>query len=117
MSTAALPAHDVTDLGLAAEGRRRIEWAERETPVLRPIREVVAGARPPPALLPPTPPPPKTDVAAALVKEWSIAVFARRGEDRDTYSAHLDAVADTHPHLTMDDGSDLGSLPHTHRLE
>ena len=57
----------------------------------------------------------KDDVAAALVADYGIAVYARRGEDRDTYYAHLNAVADTHPHLTMDDGCDLVSLLHSAR--
>ena len=57
----------------------------------------------------------KDDVAAALVAEYGIATFARRGEDRDTYYAHLNAVADTHPQLTMDDGCDLVSLLHNER--
>jgi adenosylhomocysteinase len=57
----------------------------------------------------------KDDVAAALVVEYGIAVHARRGEDRDTYYAHLNAVADGHPQLTMDDGCDLVSLLHSER--
>jgi adenosylhomocysteinase len=57
----------------------------------------------------------KDDVAAALVAEYGIAVHARRGEDRDTYYAHLNAVADGHPQLTMDDGCDLVSLLHSER--
>jgi len=143
MSTAALPTHDVTDLGLAAEGRRRIEWAEREMPVLRLIRERFASEQPlaglrigaclhvttetanlmrtlkaggaDVVLAASNPLSTKDDVAAALVAEYGIAVYARRGEDRDTYYAHLDAVADTHPHLTMDDGCDLVSLIHSQR--
>jgi adenosylhomocysteinase len=143
MSTAALPAHDVTDLGLAAEGRRRIEWAEREMPVLRLIRERFAAEQPlaglrigaclhvttetanlmrtlkaggaDVVLAASNPLSTKDDVAAALVSEYGIAVYARRGEDRDTYYAHLDAVADTHPQLTMDDGCDLVSLIHSQR--
>jgi adenosylhomocysteinase len=55
------------------------------------------------------------DVAAALVAEYGIATFARRGEDRDTYYQHLNAVADTRPQLTMDDGCDLVSLLHQER--
>ena len=47
------------------------------------------------------------DVAAALTAAYGISVYARRGEDRDTYYAHLNAVADTHPQITMDDGADL----------
>jgi adenosylhomocysteinase len=143
MSTAALPAHDVTDLGLAAEGQRRIDWAEREMPVLRLIRERFATERPlaglrigaclhvttetanlmrtlkaggaDVVLAASNPLSTKDDVAAALVAEYGIAVYARRGEDRGTYYAHLDAVADTHPQLTMDDGCDLVSLLHSAR--
>jgi adenosylhomocysteinase len=143
MSTAALPAHDVTDLGLAAEGRRRIEWAEREMPVLRLIRERFAAEQPlaglrvgaclhvttetanlmrtlkaggaEVVLAASNPLSTKDDVAAALVADYGVAVYARRGEDRDTYYAHLDAVADTHPQLTMDDGCDLVSLLHSTR--
>ena len=141
--TAALPAHDVTDLGLAAEGIRRISWAEREMPVLRLIRERFERERPlegirigaclhvttetanlmrtlkaggaEVVLSASNPLSTKDDVAAALVAEYGIAVHARRGEDRDTYYAHLNAVADTHPDLTMDDGCDLVSLLHSER--
>ncbi|MFL5911587.1 MAG: adenosylhomocysteinase [Gaiellaceae bacterium] len=59
----------------------------------------------------------KDDVAAALVGEYGIPVFARRGEDRDTYYAHLNSVADTRPQITMDDGCDLVSLLHSSRTE
>jgi len=141
--TAALPAHDVTDLGLAAEGVRRIEWAEREMPVLRLIRERFARERPlaglrigaclhvttetanlmrtlkeggaEVVLAASNPLSTKDDVAAALVAEYGIATFARRGEDRDTYYAHLNEVADTRPQITMDDGCDLVSLIHSER--
>src|SRR5690606_27461034 len=57
----------------------------------------------------------KDDVAAALVARYGIATFARRGEDRDTYYSHLNAVADIDPNLTMDDGCDLVSLFHQER--
>ncbi len=138
-------AHDVTDLGLAAEGVRRIEWAEREMPVLRLIRERFERERPldglrigaclhvttetanlmrtlkaggaEVVLAASNPLSTKDDVAAALVAEYGIAVHARRGEDRDTYYAHLEAVADAHPQLTMDDGCDLVSLLHSSRPE
>ena len=141
--TASLPAHDVTDLGLADEGVRRIEWAEREMPVLRLIRErfereqPLAGVRIAAALHVTTetanlvrtlkaggaqvalsasnPLSTKDDVAAALVARYGISTFARRGEDRDTYYAHLNAVADIDPHMTMDDGCDLVSLFHKER--
>jgi len=143
MTTRTLPPHDVTDLGLAAEGVRRIEWAEREMPVLRLIRERFARERPlagirigaclhvttetanlmrtlqaggaDVVLAASNPLSTKDDVAAALVAEYGIAVHARRGEDRDTYYAHLNAVADRHPQLTMDDGCDLVSLLHSER--
>jgi adenosylhomocysteinase len=138
-----LPAHDVTDLGLAAEGVRRIEWAEREMPVLRLIRERFEKERPLNGLrigaclhvttetanlmrtlaaggaevylAASNPLSTKDDVAAALVAEYGIATFARRGEDRDTYYQHLNQVADTRPQITMDDGCDLVSLLHSER--
>jgi adenosylhomocysteinase len=138
-----LPAHDVTDLGLAGEGVRRIEWAEREMPVLRLIRERFARERPLDGLrigaclhvttetanlmrtlaaggaevylAASNPLSTKDDVAAALVAEYGIATFARRGEDRDTYYRHLNQVADTRPQITMDDGCDLVSLLHSER--
>ncbi len=138
-----LPAHDVTDLGLAPEGVRRIEWAEREMPVLRLIRERFERERPleglrigaclhvttetanlmrtlkaggaDVVLAASNPLSTKDDVAAALVAEYGIGVFAKRGEDRDTYYAHLNAVADVRPQLTMDDGCDLVSLLHSER--
>ena len=117
----ARPAHDVTDLGLTAEGVRRIEWAEREMPVLRSIRERFARERPlaglrigaclhvttetanlmrtlaaggaDVALAASNPLSTQDDVAAALVAEHGIPVHARRGEDRDTYYRHLSSVA------------------------
>jgi adenosylhomocysteinase len=143
--TSTLPPHDVTDLGLTDEGVRRIEWAEREMPVLRRIRErferdrPLAGLRVGACLHVTTetanlmrtlaaggaeitlaasnPLSTKDDVAAALVGAYGIPVYARRGEDRDTYYAHLQAVLDTHPVLTMDDGCDLVSLLHSDRPE
>ena len=145
MTTASTPsaAHDVTDLALAAEGVRRIEWAEREMPVLRLIRERFERDRPldglrigaclhvttetanlmrtlkaggaQVVLAASNPLSTKDDVAAALVAEYGIATFARRGEDNDTYYSHLRSVADTHPQLTMDDGCDLVNLLHTER--
>jgi adenosylhomocysteinase len=143
VTTAPSLAHDVSDLSLAAEGRRRIEWAEREMPVLRLIRQRFEEARPldglriaaclhvttetanlmrtlaaggaEVALAASNPLSTKDDVAAALVAEYGIPTFARRGEDRDTYYAHLNAVADTKPTVTMDDGCDLVSLLHRER--
>ena len=142
-TTGGLPAHDISDLGLAAEGIRRIEWAEREMPVLRLIRERFTRERPldglrigaclhvttetanlmrtlkaggaDVVLAASNPLSTKDDVAAALVAEYGIATFARHGEDRDTYYAHLNSVADTRPQITMDDGCDLVSLLHSER--
>ena len=136
-------AHAVTDLGLAAEGVRRIEWAEREMPDLRLIRERFERDRPLDGLrvgaclhvttetanlmrtlkaggahvtlAASNPLSTQDDVAAALVAEYGIPTHARRGEDRDTYYTHLNSVADTHPQLTMDDGCDLVSLLHSAR--
>ncbi len=143
--TSAIPQvpYDVTDLSLAAEGVRRIEWAEREMPVLRLIRERFERERPLAGLrigaclhvttetanlmrtlkaggaevhLAASNPLSTQDVtAAALVVEYGIATYARRGEDNDTYYAHLRTVADTHPMITMDDGCDLVSLLHKER--
>ena len=137
------PAHDVTNPALASEGVRRIEWAEREMPVLRSIRERFAKERPlagfrigaclhvttetanlmrtleaggaQVVLAASNPLSTQDDVAAALVVEYGIPVHARRGEDRDTYYRHLNSVADTHPTLTMDDGCDLVSMLHQDR--
>jgi adenosylhomocysteinase len=137
------PAHDVTDLGLAAEGLRRIEWAERDMPVLRSIRVRFERERPLAGvkfgaclhvtsetanlmrtlaaggaditLAASNPLSTQDDVAAALVQEFGIPVHARRGEDRDTYYRHLNSVADAHPAVTMDDGCDLVSLLHQER--
>jgi len=143
--TAPLPPHDVTDLGLADEGVRRIEWAEREMPVLRLIRERFAKEQPLRGiriaaclhvttetanlvrtlkaggaevwLSASNPLSTKDDVAAALVARYGIATFARRGEDNATYYAHLNTIADARPQLTMDDGCDLVGLLHKERRE
>ncbi len=142
---ATLPPHDVANLDLARDGVTRIEWAEREMPVLRLIRERFEREKPLEGLrvgaclhvttetanlmrtlkaggaqialcasnLLST----QDDVAAALVAEYGISVFARRGVDRDGFYRHLNAVADTHPHLTQDDGCDLVSLLHRDRTD
>jgi len=135
--------HDVVDLALAPEGRRRIDWAEREMPVLRLVRARFERERPlagmrvaaclhvttetanlvrtlqaggaSVALAASNPLSTQDDAAASLVTDFGAEVFARHGEDRDTYYAHLNAIADTHPHITMDDGCDLVSLLHAER--
>jgi len=138
-----LPAHDLADLGLAAEGVRRIEWAEREMPVLRLIRERFEREKPlrglrlaaclhvttetanlvrtlkaggaEVALCASNPLSTQDDVAAALVANYGISVFARHGADRDLYYKHLNLAADLRPHMTMDDGCDLVTLIHQER--
>jgi adenosylhomocysteinase len=143
--TALLPPHDVADLGLVDEGVRRIEWAEREMPVLRLIRErfsqeqplkglrvgaclhvttetanlmrtLVAGGADV-TLTASNPLSTQDDVAAALVARYGISTYAIRGEDNASYYAHLNATADKHPHITMDDGCDLVALLHQERPE
>jgi adenosylhomocysteinase len=132
---------DVRDLGLAAAGRKRIEWADRQMPVLRLIRERFAkeqtlkGQRLGACLhvtcetanllralkaggaevfcCASNPLSTQDDVAAALVAEYGIPTFAIHDEDRDTYYNHLRAVLTRRPTITMDDGADLVSLLHT----
>jgi adenosylhomocysteinase len=144
-ATPSLVPHDVTDIALAAEGVRRIEWAEREMPVLRLIRERFQRERPLEGLrigaclhvttetanlmrtlkaggaevhlAASNPLSTQDPTAAALVAEYGISTYARRGEDRDTYYAHLRAVADTKPQLTQDDGCDLVTLLHSERRD
>src|SRR5919106_532564 len=127
--------YDVRDLGLAPEGVRRIEWADRQMPVLAAIRErfereqPLAGYRIAACLHVTTetanlmrtlkaggadvvlcasnPLSTQDDVAAALVDEFDIAVFAIKGEDNDTYYQHIEAAVDHKPQLTMDDGADV----------
>jgi adenosylhomocysteinase len=132
---------DVRDRGLAAAGRKRIEWADRQMPVLRLIRERFGSELPLKgqrmgACLHVTcetanllralkaggaeviccasnPLSTQDDVAAALVAEYGIPTFAIHGEDRDTYYNHLRAVLEARPTITMDDGADLVSMLHT----
>jgi len=137
--------HDVRDLGLAAAGRKRIEWADRQMPVLRLIRERFTAEHPLKgqrlgACLHVTcetanllralkaggaevlccasnPLSTQDDVAAALVAEYGVPTFAIHDEDRDTYYNHLRAVLSRGPTITMDDGADLVSLLHTEYRE
>ena len=137
--------HDVADLGLAAAGADRIAWARREMPVLRgiaerfrqdtPLRGVRVGAclhvtaetanlvrtlrdgGAAVALCASNPLSTQDDVAAALVARERVAVFAKKGEGRDTYYAHINAVLATRPQITMDDGADLVTELHTKRRE
>lgn len=140
----AAPQHDVVDLGLAEAGARRVAWAGREMPVLASIRERVAKEQPfrglriaaclhvttetanlalalrdggaSVALAASNPLSTQDDAAAAIVAE-GISVYARKGEDRDTYFSHLQAILDTRPEITMDDGADVVTLLHTTRTD
>src|SRR2546425_6613140 len=135
--------HDVKDLALAPEGVRGIEWADRQMPVLAAIRErfdreqPLAGYRISACLHVTTetanlartlkaggadvvlcasnPLSTQDDAAAALVDEYDISVFAIKGEDNDTYYAHIDAAVDHKPQLTMDDGADVIGVLHPPR--
>jgi adenosylhomocysteinase len=137
--------YDVRDLSLAPEGVRRIAWADRQMPVLAAIRErfereqPLAGYRVAACLHVTTetanlmrtlkaggadvvlcasnPLSTQDDVAAALVDEFDIAVFAIKGEDNDTYYAHIEAAVDHKPQLTMDDGADVIGVLHSARRE
>jgi adenosylhomocysteinase len=137
--------HDVKELNLATGGRYRIEWAEQEMPVLRAIRErfekekPLAGIRISACLHVTTetanlmhtlqvggadvvlcasnPLSTQDDVAASLVTNYEIPVYAIKGEDNDTYYEHITAALDHKPHITMDDGADLVSVIHKSRTE
>ena len=137
--------YDIKDLDLAPAGRLRIEWAEREMPVLRLIRErfqdekPLAGVRLSACLHITTetanlartlqaggaevvltasnPLSTQDDAAAALVSYDEIPVFAIKGEDSETYYRHIHAALDHRPHITMDDGADLVSTLHKKRTE
>ena len=135
----------VADLSLAAEGVRRIEWAAREMPVVRQIRERFAGEKPlsglrisaclhvttetanlmltlrdggaQVALCASTPLSTQDETAAALVAEYGIPTFAVNGEDTESYYQNLQSALNTKPNLTMDDGADLVALAHTDRTD
>src|ERR671933_1571154 len=137
--------HDVKDIALASEGVRRIEWADRQMPVLAAIRErfdreqPLAGYRISACLHVTTetanlmrtltaggadvvlcasnPLSTQDDAAAALVEEYDVGVFAIKGEDNDTYYQHIEAAVDHKPQLTMDDGADVIGVLHSARRE
>jgi adenosylhomocysteinase len=137
--------YDIKDINLAEGGRRRIEWAEREMPVLRLIRERFAKEKPLKGvrlsaclhvtsetaslartlvaggadlvLTASNPLSTQDDVAAALVNIFEVPTFAIKGEDNVTYYKHIAAALDHRPHMTMDDGADLVSTIHKDRRE
>jgi adenosylhomocysteinase len=136
---------DIADIRLASKGRLRIEWAERNMPVLRLIRERFKKEKPlkgvnmacclhvttetanlmitlkaggaGTALCASNPLSTQDDVAASLVKDYRIPVFAVNGENKKTYYKHIHQVLDFKPHITMDDGADLVSTLHSERRE
>ena len=144
MATTA-PKHDVRDLALAPAGVTRIEWADRQMPVLAAIRERFEREKPLDGyrisaclhvttetanlartlkaggadvlLCASNPLSTQDDVAAALVADYGVPVFAIKGEDDDTYYSHITAAVDHHPQLTMDDGADVISVLHSERRD
>lgn len=137
--------YDVKDLSLAEGGRRRIQWAEQEMPVLRQIQARFAKEQPLKGtriaaclhvttetanlmrtlqdggadviLTASNPLSTQDDVAASLVTHDEIPVYAIKGEDNNTYYKHIHAALDIAPHFTMDDGADLVSTLHKDRRE
>jgi adenosylhomocysteinase len=129
--------YDIKDIQQAEGGRRRIDWAEREMPVLRSIRERFKKEKPLKGLrlscclhvttetanlmitlqeggadivlTASNPLSTQDDVAAALVNQYEIPVFAIKGEDKVTYFKHIRAALEHMPHMTQDDGADLVS--------
>ena len=127
--------HDIKDINLAPEGKQRIEWADREMPVLRLIRERFEKEKPltgvrlvacahittetanlartlqaggaESLLIASNPLSTQDDVAASLVADWGIPVMAIKGESIETYISHVRAALDTNPNLIIDDGSDV----------
>jgi adenosylhomocysteinase len=132
-----IKSYDVKDIELAESGRKRIEWAEKEMPVLRLTRERFERERPleglrlsaclhvtsetanlmrtlaaggaDTVLCASNPLSTQDDVAASLVAHDNIPVYAIKGEDNETYYGHLQSALDHNPQVTMDDGADLVS--------
>ncbi|GBC82632.1 Adenosylhomocysteinase [bacterium HR10] len=128
-------AYEIRDIGLAAIGMNRLEWAEREMPVVRAIRERFSRERPLEGIrvaacvhvtaesanlawalvsggarlimIASNPLSTQDDIAAALVKELEIPVFALKGEDTETYRRHIRTALETKPQVIIDDGADL----------
>src|SRR5918996_128919 len=135
MSSAPSVEYDVKDIGLANHGKQRIEWSEREMPVLRLIRKRFGEEKPlngvklvacahittetanlaralqaggaEAVLIASNPLSTQDDVAASLVADWGIPVYAIKGESTDTYNRHVRTALDSHPDIIIDDGSDV----------
>jgi adenosylhomocysteinase len=136
---------DVKNLELADQGKKRIEWANQSMPVLQSIRKEFIKNQPlkgirvsaclhvttetanlmitlrdggaEAVLCASNPLSTQDDVAASLVKDYGIPVYAIKGEDNETYYSHIMAALDHKPHMTMDDGADLVSTALTKRKE
>ena len=137
--------YDVKNLKLASKGKKRIEWAEKQMDVLREIRERFAKQKPlkdvklaaclhvtaetanlmrtlkaggaKVALCASNPLSTQDEVAASLVEDYKISVFAINGANRKKYYEHINSALDIKPNMTMDDGADLVSVIHTERKE
>jgi adenosylhomocysteinase len=137
--------YDIKDINQAEGGRRRMDWAEREMPVLRLIRERFAKEKPlkglrlsaclhvtaetanlmrtlqdggaDVVLTASNPLSTQDDIAAVLVNQFEIPTYAIKGEDNVTYYKHLQAALDHKPQMTMDDGADLVSVLHKDRRD
>jgi adenosylhomocysteinase len=136
---------DVRDLALAVDGKRRIEWAFHSMPVLQTIRKQFIKTQPLGdvrvsaclhvtaetanlmivlrdgganiVLCASNPLSTQDDVAASLVRDYNIPVYAMKGENNDVYYSHILSALDHKPQITMDDGADLVTILHTKRQE
>lgn len=127
--------YDIKDINLAPQGKQRIEWADREMPVLRLIRERFEAEKPlagvklvacahittetanlartlqaggaEAILIASNPLSTQDDVAASLVADWGIPVFAHKGESTETYMRHVRMALESNPNIIIDDGSDV----------
>jgi adenosylhomocysteinase len=144
-ATTTAPASDVKNLELADLGKKRIEWANQSMKVLQSIRKEFIKNQPlkgirisaclhvttetanlaitlrdggaEVVLCASNPLSTQDDVAASLVRDYNIPVFAIKGEDNDTYYSHILAALDHKPHITMDDGADLVTIALTKRRD
>src|ERR1700758_2418029 len=147
MATTTAPsiAFDVKNIDLAEQGKKRIEWANQSMKVLQIIRKDFIKNQPlkgirisaclhvttetanlaitlrdggaDVVLCASNPLSTQDDVAASLVRDYSVPVFAIKGEDNDTYYNHILSAIDHRPNITMDDGADLVSVLHTKRID
>jgi adenosylhomocysteinase len=145
VNMATIPSHDVGDIKLAQKGKEKIEWAGRSMQVLKTLESEYKRSKPfagktigaclhvtsetanlmialkaggaHVSLCASNPLSTQDEVAASLVNDYGISCYAIHGEDNKTYYKHLNAVLDTKPDVTMDDGADLVNLLHTKRRE